>query len=131
MALSSSFKSLMTEQLAPLGSVEIRPMFGGAAVRLDGNTFGLIDDDVLYFKVDATTLVKFEAEDMPPFTYQSKNGPMTMAGYRRAPDRLFDEPDEFLVWARAAIAVAQRTSKPKKPPKAKPAAAGRRAKPPK
>jgi DNA transformation protein len=43
------------------------------------------------------------------------------------PERLFDEPDEFIVWARAALAAAQRVAadrqqaapkrKPKRGPK--------------
>jgi TfoX/Sxy family transcriptional regulator of competence genes len=31
-------------------------------------------------------------------------------GYRRMPERCLDEPDEFLTWARASIAVAERVA---------------------
>jgi DNA transformation protein and related proteins len=118
MALSSSFRAFVAEQLAPLGPVEILPMFGGAAVRLGGQTFGLIDDDILYLKVDAANRPAFDAEGMEPFTYPSKNGPMTMSGYRRAPERLFDEADELVAWARAAVGVANRAAAKKPKPKA-------------
>jgi DNA transformation protein len=40
--------------------------------------------------------------------------------YRRMPDRLYDDPVELVVWARAALAAAQqpkaRTAKTVKPP---------------
>ena len=36
--------------------------------------------------------------------------------YWRAPERLFDEPDEFTEWARTAFAVAVRTQKAKAQP---------------
>lgn len=118
MALSDSFKQFLTEQLAPLGPVEIRPMFGGAALRLGGQTFGLLDDDILYFKVDAENRASYDAEGMNPFTYPSKNGLMTMAGYRRAPERLFDEPGALVSWSREALNVANRAAAKKPKPKA-------------
>ena len=108
MALSDSFKSFVAEQLAPLGAIEIKRMFGGASVYAAGKIFALLDDEALYFKVDETTKAKFEAEGMGPLTYPSKNGPMTMDRYRRCPERLFDEGDELLDWAREAIAVSQK-----------------------
>jgi DNA transformation protein len=113
MAISSTFREFLAEQFAPLGGVEIRRMFGGAGAFWAGQIFALIDDDVLYFKVDGLTLARYEAEGMTPFTYPSKNGLMVMEGYRRCPDWLFDEPDDFLDWAKAAIDAAGRTRKGK------------------
>lgn len=118
MALSDSFKSFIAEQLAPLGPIEIKRMFGGASVYANGRIFALLDDDALYFKADDSTKAKFENEGMGSLVYPSKNGPMTMANYRRCPDRLFDEPDDLLAWAREAMMVSER--KPLKP-KSKPA----------
>jgi len=43
------------------------------------------------------------------------------------PDRLFDEPDEFIMWARAALAAAHRIAA--KRPAPKPKAPGRRKRP--
>jgi DNA transformation protein len=34
--------------------------------------------------------------------------------YWRAPERLYDEPDEMIAWAGKALAAAQRTSRPKR-----------------
>jgi len=114
MGLSDKFRAFAAEQFAPLGQVEIKRMFGGASAYFDGQIFALLDNDAIYFKVDDTSKAKFEAEGMEPLTYPSKNGIMTMERYRRCPDRLFDEPDEFVDWARTAIAVAKSD-----PPKAK------------
>ena len=131
MALSDSFKAFVAEQLAPLGPIEIKRMFGGASAYLDGKIFALLDDDALYFKVDEATKAKFEAEGMGPLTYPSKNGPMTMDRYRRCPDRLFDEAEELLDWARAAVRVAQIGGPKVKRPKSagKPAARTQPARP--
>ena len=115
MAVSESFKSFIAEQFEPLGPIEIKRMFGGAGAFIDGRIFALLDDDILYFKVDDETVVPFDAEAMPPFQYPSKNGTMTMQAYRRCPERLFDDAEELIVWAKAAMAVAGRgPAKPKK-----------------
>ena len=95
------------EQLAPLGSVTVRRMFGGAGVFLDGLMFGLIVDEALYFKANAATQPDFEGEGLAPFSYQRSDGQRTVMSYWRAPERLLDETDEMLIWARKAVAVAK------------------------
>ncbi|MDA8227095.1 MAG: TfoX/Sxy family protein, partial [Desulfitobacterium hafniense] len=52
MAISETFKDYVLEQLAILGDVTVRKMFGGAGIYYEGVIFGLLADDVLYFKVD-------------------------------------------------------------------------------
>ena len=108
MASSAGFLEFLEEQLAALGSVSIRRMFGGAGVYADGVMFALVSDDTLYLKADETTRADFEAEGMDAFTYATKGGRNTIMSYWRAPERLFDEPDEMLVWARKALATARR-----------------------
>ena len=81
-----------------------------------GTMFALVSNDTLYFKADETTRADFEAEGMDAFTYATKGGRNTLISYWRAPERLFDEPDEMLAWARKALATAQRSGT-KKPPR--------------
>ena len=66
MSVSASFKEFLIEQMAGFGPVTIRPMFGGAGVYRDGLMFALMDDEVLYFKVDETSRAAFDAENLPP-----------------------------------------------------------------
>ncbi|NJO22813.1 MAG: TfoX/Sxy family protein, partial [Sphingomonadales bacterium] len=94
MASSAGFLAFLDEQLAGLGPVSIRRMFGGAGVFADGIMFALVSDDTLYFKVDETTRADFEAEGMGAFTYATKDGRNTLMSYWRAPERLFDGADE-------------------------------------
>lgn len=107
MASSAGFLAFLDEQLAGLGPVSIRRMFGGAGVFADGIMFALVSDDTLYFKVDEATRADFEAEGMGAFTYTTKDGRNTLVSYWRAPERLFDEPDEMLAWARKALTIAR------------------------
>jgi DNA transformation protein len=116
MAASAGFLGFLEEQLGGLGPVSIRRMFSGAGVFADGIMFALVSNDTLYFTADETTRADFEAEGMDAFTYATKGGRSTLISYWRAPERLFDEPDEMLAWARKALATARRSGT-KKPPR--------------
>jgi DNA transformation protein and related proteins len=106
MTVSTGFLDLVRELCAPLGHITVRKMFGGASIYCDGLLFALVDDDVLYLKADDTTKVRYIAEGLKPFTYDGMTGPVSMS-YWRAPERLYDEPDEMVDWARAALKVAR------------------------
>jgi DNA transformation protein and related proteins len=109
MAISESFVEFLREELSPLGAITVRKMFGGAGVYCRGEILAIIDDDVLYFKVDDRTRPAFEREGTGPFRYATKDGEHVMNGYWRVPERLFDETDELRDWAREALAVSRRT----------------------
>jgi len=117
MAASEGFLDHLKDTLRGLGPVSVRRMFGGAGIYADGVMFALVADDTLYLKADDTTKQAFEAEGLSPFGYQG-GGRHVALPYWRAPERLFDDPDEMAEWARAALHVARRAAaqKSKRPP---------------
>ena len=119
MANSPRFIEFIRDELAPLGSISVRNMFGGAAVYCDGQVFALITGDVLHFKIDAETRPHYEQEGCTPFSYATKDGEHHLTSYWRAPERLLDETSDLIEWARAAIAAAHRAAKAKPKGKAK------------
>ncbi|MEZ5839669.1 MAG: TfoX/Sxy family protein [Hyphomicrobiales bacterium] len=123
--MTNEFDAFLLEQFAPLGDIRIKRMFGGLGVFKGELMFALVAYDVLHFKADETTIPAFEAEGCGPFVYEGKGRTVTMS-YWKAPERLFDEPDEFRQWAADAYAVALRASagKQKKPKGARPGKAG-------
>jgi DNA transformation protein len=129
MAVSTTFKDFVAEQLAGVGPIDIRRMFGGAGVFANGVMFALIVSDTLYFKTDEAGAKLFEAEGSAPFSYETSRGTHTLGSYWRVPERLFDEPDEIAAWAQRAVAVAIAGAKPKAhaPRKPKPRARRQRA----
>lgn len=107
MGVDAGFRTFVTEQLAVIGPVQVRSMFGGAGIFLDGMMFALIADDVLYFKADERTRAPFEAEGLQPFTYETKSGRRSIMAYWQAPERLFEDPDAMRAWAGMALQVAR------------------------
>ncbi len=110
MVASDSFAAFLREQLAPLGHVTMRRMFGKTGVFCDGVMFGMVTDNMLYLRVDDHNRVAFkEAESDPPLSYQKRGSAIDLS-FWRAPERLFDEPDELVSWARIALAAAHRVA---------------------
>jgi DNA transformation protein len=113
--MSREFANHVCDILSPLGPVTAKGMFGGFGIYLDGLMFGLIADEVLYFKADSQSSPSYEAAGMAPFK-PWEHKPMTMP-YWEVPAEVLDEEDDFRAWGRAAFEAALRTRKPKKPKK--------------
>ena len=110
MVASDRFAEFLRDQLAPLGRIAMRRMFGKTGVFCDGFMLGMVRDNTLYFRVDDDNCAAFkEAKSFPPLDYQKKGGTIDLS-FWRAPERLFDEPDELVIWARAALAAARRVA---------------------
>jgi len=110
MVASASFAEFLREQLAPLGRVTMRRMFGKTGVFCDRLMFGMVTDNVLYFRVDDHNQAAFEeAAAFPPLSYEKKGSTIDLS-FWCAPERLFDEPDELVTWAQSALAAAGRVA---------------------
>jgi DNA transformation protein and related proteins len=115
MAVSADFLEHLKDQLAGLGHVTSRRMFSGAGLYCDGVIFALILRDTLHFKVDDGNRAAYVAEGLGPFTYEARGRTVEIGAYWRVPERLLDEPDEMLEWARAALAAGHRAANAKRP----------------
>lgn len=110
MVASADFAEYLRELLAPLGPVAMRRMFGKTGVFCEGVMFGMVTENTLYLRVDDQNRVAFkEAESFPPLNYE-KRGRTIDLSFWRVPERLMDEPDELVAWARAALAAAHRVA---------------------
>ena len=103
MAVSVEFIEFITEQLERLGPVRTRRMFGGMGLYLDDMMFGVIFGEELYFKVDDRNRGDYEGEGMGPFTYEMSNGKTGSLNYYEVPERLYDDGDELVEWARKSV----------------------------
>jgi DNA transformation protein len=93
------------EQLAGLGSVTPRRMFGGVGLYSGGLFFGLIDDDTLFFKTDASNSAEYESRQMPRFMPPA-NRPVGPMGYHQVPADVIEDAELLVAWARKSVQVA-------------------------
>src|SRR5262252_6280108 len=115
MVASDSFAEFLSEQLAPLGRITMRRMFGKTGVFCNGVMLGMVTDNTLYLRVDDQNRATFkEAEDSPPLNYRKK-GELIDLSFWRVPERLMDEPDELVQWGQAALAAARRVAAKRRP----------------
>src|SRR5271168_2924640 len=110
MVASDVFAEFLRDQLGPLGRITMRRMFGKTGVFCDAVMFGMVTENTLYFRVDDQNRMTFrEAESFPPLNYKKRGSTIDLS-FWRVPERLFDEPDELVSWARAALAAARRVA---------------------
>jgi DNA transformation protein len=108
-------REFLIDLFADFGPVTMRRMFSGYGISADGINFALALRAGLYFRADEATIPQFEAEGSQPFSYQTRTKTVTVNSYWQLPARLFDDSEELSVWARAALAAAQRAALRKRP----------------
>ena len=106
MAVSEGDLAFALDQLAGLGRVRARRMFGGVGLYCGERFFALMDDGVLYLKVDDRTRARYTRRRLKPF---SPDGMPSMS-YYPVPASVLEDADELIVWAREALAVAERAA---------------------
>src|SRR5262245_21115713 len=114
-------RDFLIDLFSNFGPVTIRRMFSGYGISADGTNFALALRSGLYFRADEATIQQFEAEGSKPFQYPTRAKTVTVNSFWELPARLFDDTDELSVWARAALAAAQRAALKKRPRTRRPA----------
>jgi DNA transformation protein len=114
MVASPEFSEFLRDQLAPLGPLAIRRMFGKTGIFCQGVMLGIVSDNTLYVRIDDLNRTAFaEVASAPPLSYR-KGGRSIDLAFWRVPDRLFDEPDALVAWARLALAASHRVAAARK-----------------
>jgi DNA transformation protein len=105
MAVNEDLLKYVLEQLAGLGHVIARRMFGGIGLYHGERIFGLIFGDTLYFKVDDSNRPDYEAHGMGRFRPYADRPQLSMTYYEVPADAL-EDADECVMWARKSAAIA-------------------------
>ncbi|MGC2780430.1 MAG: TfoX/Sxy family protein [Bradyrhizobium sp.] len=103
-------REFLIDLFSGFGPVTIRRMFSGFGISADGINFALALRSGLYLRADEASFAKFEAAGSKPFSYETRARTMTVRSYWQVPAHLFDDTDEFALWAREAFAAAQRAA---------------------
>ena len=122
MAVSPEFRAFLEDQIGRVVPVRSRPMFGGLGLYSGDHFFGVVDDDIVYFKVDDETRPRYVKRRMKAFDPMGT----PMNGYWQVPPDVIEDADELASWVREALEVADRTGKKPKRRKAAAKKKGRR-----
>jgi DNA transformation protein and related proteins len=107
MSVSNGYRTFIVDQLTALPALSTRRMFGGIGLYSGESFFALIDDDVLFFKVDDANREDYVSRGMKafmPFPGQPS------LGYFQVPAEVIEEAEELTRWGRRSVEVAQRAA---------------------
>jgi DNA transformation protein len=127
MPLSPGFPDYVQELIAGFGKIDVKRMFGGAALYRNGVGFGILDDDTFFIKADKVFGAELKSQGCKPWVYSiAKDGSVREIAYWSLPDTAADDGDEAVRLVRrsfevAKIAAEAKAKKPKKKAAAKPA----------
>jgi DNA transformation protein len=108
MPLSAEYRDYLKDLFACIGPITFKRAFSGEAMMAGGAMVGYFIRDKLHLRTDAESRPFYEAEGSEPFTF-AKGKELVVTSYMTLPERLFDEPDELVTWARRAYDAAQQS----------------------
>jgi DNA transformation protein len=116
-SVTEGFRAFVLEQLArATPSLRARAMFGGVGLYSGDVFFALVDDDVLYFKVDDTNRPRFEERAMGPFRPGGEGGEVMQ--YYEVPADVLEDAETLAEWAAEAVEVGRRARSRRRPRRA-------------
>jgi DNA transformation protein len=113
MPVSRQYVEYVLDQLESFGPVVSKRMFGGIGLYSDELFFGLIDNDILYFKVDDLTrpaYLKAKSKGFDP--YGDGNASLN---YYSVPVKVLEDHDKLKDWAATAVEAARRKTAARRP----------------
>jgi len=108
MPVSPGFTDFVVEQLDLCGAITTKRMFGGVGIYSGDVFFALIDNDILYLKVDDSTRPDFQRAGGEPFRPfgDERDEDRDKMQYYSVPVSVLEDADELCAWGRKSIAVA-------------------------
>jgi DNA transformation protein and related proteins len=98
------------EVFEPVGRVQLRRMFGGHGIYLDGLIFALEFDGDIFMKTDDVNRGLFESRGCRQFTYIKLGQDTPLPNYWSLPASAFDDADELRELTRSSLAASQRAT---------------------
>jgi DNA transformation protein len=105
-AVQAQYLAYVLGQLAGLGNLSTRRMFGAVGLYSGESFFAVVDDDTLFFKTGESNYPDYQARRMPRFMPTSKR-PQGPKGYHQVPADVIEDEEALVDWARKSVAVAR------------------------
>jgi DNA transformation protein len=117
MPVTPGFTDFVVEQLDGCGAITTTRMFGGVGIYSGDVFFAIIDNDILYLKVDDSTRTDFERAGCGPFRPYGDDRESKQ--YYDVPVAVLEDAGTLAAWGKKAIAVAMAAKSRKKAGKAR------------
>jgi DNA transformation protein len=112
MRVKSSLASYVAEQLAPLGRISSRAIFGGVGVFIDERLLGIVIAEKLYLHTDKSNLDDYVARGMPQFKPYPNAFDLT-TDHHEVPQEVVNDPEQLKTWGERALNAAVEAARAK------------------
>ena len=106
MPTTPEYTSYILDLLSPLGDIQVKKMFSGALLSVEGKQLGIIIDDTLYFKVINSEVQKrYASEGSEQFSYTRKDtkDPVVIKNWWSVPEDSLENSEELVALAREVL----------------------------
>jgi DNA transformation protein and related proteins len=110
----SEYCNYILDLLSPMGNITARTMFGGYGIYMNHVIFGIIANDILYFKVDDTNRNDYINKGSEPFSYEAKRKKNIIMSYWQVPLDILEDSEVLYDWANKSCCISKNKKKTKK-----------------
>lgn len=112
MRMKSSLAGYVTEQLAFLGPIAIRSIFGAAGIFIEDRLLGIVANERLYLHTGPVNRADYLARGAPQFKPYPNAFDLT-TDHHQVPQDIIDDPAQLKVWGERALLAAVEAAKAK------------------
>ncbi|WP_129775002.1 TfoX/Sxy family protein [Peristeroidobacter soli] len=112
MRVKSSLASYVAEQLAPLGRISSRAIFGGVGVFIDDRLLAIVMGEKLYLHTDKSNLDDYVARGMPQFKPYPNAFDLT-TDHHEVPQDVVNDAELLKIWGGRALNAAIESARAK------------------
>lgn len=112
MRVKSSLASYVAEQLAPLGRISSRAIFGGVGVFIDDRLLAIVMGEKLYLHTDKSNLDDYVARGMQQFKPYPNAFDLT-TDHHEVPQEIVNDVEQLKVWGERALNAAIESARAK------------------
>ena len=107
-----SLVSYVTEQLAFLGRISNRSIFGGMGIFIDDRLLGIVINEQLYLHTDRSNRHDYESRGMAQFKPYPNAFDLT-TDHHRVPEDVISDAQQLKAWGQRALVAAVEAAKAK------------------
>jgi DNA transformation protein and related proteins len=113
MRVKSSLAGYVSEQLAGLGKVSSKAIFGGIGVFVDERLLGIVIDDKVFLHTDRSNLDDYLSRGMLQFKPYPNAFDHLTTDHHQVPQEVVDDAEQLKEWGRRALIAAVESAKAK------------------